>query len=68
MSPYKNGIINPRDFGIELEPSQPVEYLFPFEDLVIDLDLTEVTVCDLEVAKVCLEYYLLIAINQVFQK
>jgi hypothetical protein len=43
LAPYKNGIINPRDFGIDVSAHTKVEYLFPFAD--VNLEFDEVCLC-----------------------
>lgn len=40
LAPYKNGVVNPRDFGIDVAPPTRVEYLFPFAE--VHLELSEV--------------------------
>jgi hypothetical protein len=40
LAPYKNGVVNPRDFGIDVSATERVEYLFPFAD--VHLELSEV--------------------------
>lgn len=40
LAPYKNGVINPKDFGIDVNSTVRVEYLFPFEEVNLDF------VCD----------------------